>query len=159
MFMQLVAAVEWRPVILQRGAADEGVFEDQFWKGSLQSLVSRVRLASKFRKYPSPTKQEASLGLSSLSRTWPFIHSFNIFKCLLAPDTHPGLHPLAQLPNLWVQADVGFLGLLVTNLIKSLVKKKKRTPHFPSFPCSEVIKCISLEENQNLLRFVLIRAS
>lgn len=92
------------PVILGGGAAGEGVFEDQFWKRSLQNLVSRVRLASKFRKYPSPTKQETSkthlLPGAVLSETYLTIHSFNIFKCLLAPDTHPGLHPLAQLLNL-----------------------------------------------------------
>ena len=67
------------PVILQGGAAGEGVFEDQFWKGSLQSLVSRVRLASKFRKYPSPTKQEASkirlLPGAVLSEPYLTIHS------------------------------------------------------------------------------------
>lgn len=92
------------PVTLGGGVAGEGVFEDQFWKGSLQNLVSRVRLASKFRKYPSPTKQETSkihlLPGAVLSEPYLTIHSFNIFKCLLAPDTHPGLHSLTELLNL-----------------------------------------------------------
>ena len=90
-------------VTLGGGAAGEGVFEDQFWKGSIQRLVSRVRLASKFTKYPSPAKQETSkiclLPGAVLSEPYLAIHSFSQHFQVPASRYTPRPAPFGSAPK------------------------------------------------------------